>query len=70
MHEPLCESKSDYWILSQLAERLGFKEDFTEGNVLTTARFVAVKIGFPTGTAIFRNRFFSISLVARSFMDG
>ena len=30
--EPLHESKSDYWILSQLAERLGFKEDFTEGN--------------------------------------
>jgi molybdopterin guanine dinucleotide-containing S/N-oxide reductase-like protein len=30
--EPLYESKSDYWIFSQLAERLGFKEDFTEGN--------------------------------------
>jgi molybdopterin guanine dinucleotide-containing S/N-oxide reductase-like protein len=30
--EPLYESKSDYWILSQLADRLGFKEDFTEGN--------------------------------------
>lgn len=29
--EPLYESKSDYWILSQLAERLGMK-DFTEGN--------------------------------------
>ena len=30
--EPLHESKSDYQILSELAERLGFKEDFTEGN--------------------------------------
>jgi molybdopterin guanine dinucleotide-containing S/N-oxide reductase-like protein len=30
--ETLHESKSDYWILSQLAQRLGFKEDFTEGN--------------------------------------
>jgi molybdopterin guanine dinucleotide-containing S/N-oxide reductase-like protein len=30
--EPLYESRSDYWILSQLAERLGIKDDFTEGN--------------------------------------
>jgi molybdopterin guanine dinucleotide-containing S/N-oxide reductase-like protein len=29
--EPLYESKPDYWILTQLAERLGIKEDFTEG---------------------------------------
>jgi len=30
--EPLYESRSDYQIFSELAERLGFKEDFTEGN--------------------------------------
>jgi len=30
--EPLWESRSDYWILSQIAERLGLKEEFTEGN--------------------------------------
>ncbi len=30
--EPLYESKSDYWILTQLAERLGVKEEYTEGN--------------------------------------
>ena len=30
--EPVGESKSDYWIFTQLAERLGFKEDYTEGN--------------------------------------
>jgi molybdopterin guanine dinucleotide-containing S/N-oxide reductase-like protein len=30
--DPLYESKSDYWILTQLAERLGLKEAFTEGN--------------------------------------
>ena len=30
--EPLFESKSDYWILTQLAERLGVKEEYTEGN--------------------------------------
>jgi molybdopterin guanine dinucleotide-containing S/N-oxide reductase-like protein len=30
--EPLYESKSDYQIFSELAERMGFKEDFTEGN--------------------------------------
>jgi trimethylamine-N-oxide reductase (cytochrome c) len=30
--EPLYESRSDYWILSQLAERLGVKEAYTEGN--------------------------------------
>jgi molybdopterin guanine dinucleotide-containing S/N-oxide reductase-like protein len=30
--EPLWESKSDYWILTQLADRLGVKEDYTEGN--------------------------------------
>jgi molybdopterin guanine dinucleotide-containing S/N-oxide reductase-like protein len=29
--EPLGESQSDYWIFSQLAERLGFGEEFTEG---------------------------------------
>ncbi len=29
--EPLWESRSDYWIFSQLAERLGFGEKFTEG---------------------------------------
>jgi trimethylamine-N-oxide reductase (cytochrome c) len=30
--EPLYESKADYQIFSDLAERLGFKEAFTEGN--------------------------------------
>ncbi len=30
--EPLYESKSDYWIFTQLAERLGVKEEYTEGN--------------------------------------
>ena len=30
--EPLYESKSDYQIFTELAERLGVKEDFTEGN--------------------------------------
>jgi molybdopterin guanine dinucleotide-containing S/N-oxide reductase-like protein len=30
--EPLFESRSDYWILSQIADRLGVKEDYTEGN--------------------------------------
>ncbi len=30
--EPLYESRSDYRIFSDLAERLGFKQDFTEGN--------------------------------------
>jgi molybdopterin guanine dinucleotide-containing S/N-oxide reductase-like protein len=30
--EPLYESRSDYWIFSQLAGRLGVKEDYTEGN--------------------------------------
>ncbi len=30
--EPLYESKSDYWILTQLADRLGVKEAYTEGN--------------------------------------
>ncbi|MBW1805854.1 MAG: molybdopterin-dependent oxidoreductase [Deltaproteobacteria bacterium] len=30
--EPLYESKSDYQIFSELAERMGIKEDFTEGN--------------------------------------
>ncbi len=30
--EPLYESKSDYEIFSALAERMGFKEDYTEGN--------------------------------------
>ncbi len=29
--EPLCESKSDYEIFSQLADRLGLEEEFTEG---------------------------------------
>jgi trimethylamine-N-oxide reductase (cytochrome c) len=29
---PLFESKSDYWIFTQLAERLGVKEEYTEGN--------------------------------------
>ena len=29
--EPLWESRSDYWIFSQLAERLGFGEKYTEG---------------------------------------
>jgi molybdopterin guanine dinucleotide-containing S/N-oxide reductase-like protein len=32
--EPLYESKPDYWIFSELADRLGFKEDFTEGNTI------------------------------------
>jgi molybdopterin guanine dinucleotide-containing S/N-oxide reductase-like protein len=30
--EPLYESKSDYRIFTELAERLGIKEEFTEGN--------------------------------------
>ena len=30
--DPLFESKSDYQIFTELAERLGIKEDFTEGN--------------------------------------
>ncbi len=30
--EPLFESKSDYWIFVQLADRLGVKSEFTEGN--------------------------------------
>jgi len=30
--EPLFESKSDYRIFSELAEKMGIKEDFTEGN--------------------------------------
>ena len=30
--EPLWESKSDYQIFAELGERLGVKEDFTEGN--------------------------------------
>ena len=29
--EPLGESQSDYWIFSQLAERLGFGPEYTEG---------------------------------------
>jgi molybdopterin guanine dinucleotide-containing S/N-oxide reductase-like protein len=32
--EPLYESKPDYWIFTELAERLGIKEDFTEGNTI------------------------------------
>jgi trimethylamine-N-oxide reductase (cytochrome c) len=28
--EPLYEAKDDYWILSELAERLGFKQEFTQ----------------------------------------
>jgi len=32
--EPLYESKSDYQILTELAERLGVKEEYTEGNTL------------------------------------
>ncbi len=30
--EPLWESKSDYQIFTELADRLGFKDDYTEGN--------------------------------------
>jgi molybdopterin guanine dinucleotide-containing S/N-oxide reductase-like protein len=30
--EPLWESKSDYWIFTQLAERMGVREEYTEGN--------------------------------------
>ena len=30
--EPLFESRSDYWIFTQLADRLGVKEEYTEGN--------------------------------------
>lgn len=30
--EPLYESKSDYWILTQLAKRLGVEDQYTEGN--------------------------------------
>jgi molybdopterin guanine dinucleotide-containing S/N-oxide reductase-like protein len=29
--EPLYESQSDYWIFSQLAEKLGFGKEYTEG---------------------------------------
>ncbi|MFC1910948.1 molybdopterin-dependent oxidoreductase, partial [Chloroflexota bacterium] len=29
--EPLWESNSDYWIYTQLADRLGLKEEYTEG---------------------------------------
>ena len=29
--EPLWDSRSDYWIFAQMAERLGFGEEFTEG---------------------------------------
>ena len=29
--EPLGESQSDYWIFSQLAHRLGFGDEYTEG---------------------------------------
>ena len=29
--EPLGESRSDYWIFSQLAQRLGFGDEYTEG---------------------------------------
>jgi molybdopterin guanine dinucleotide-containing S/N-oxide reductase-like protein len=30
--EPLWESHSDYWILSQIAGKLGLKQEYTEGN--------------------------------------
>jgi len=30
--DPIYESRSDYWILTQLAERLGVKDEYTEGN--------------------------------------
>ncbi|MBN1191049.1 MAG: molybdopterin-dependent oxidoreductase [Dehalococcoidales bacterium] len=30
--EPLYESHSDYWIMTQLADRLGVKGEYTEGN--------------------------------------
>jgi trimethylamine-N-oxide reductase (cytochrome c) len=30
--EPIYESRSDYWIFSELAERLGVREEYTEGN--------------------------------------
>lgn len=30
--EPLYESKSDYRIFTELADKMGFKQDFTEGN--------------------------------------
>ncbi len=29
--EPLYQSKTDFWIMSQLAKRLGFEQQFTEG---------------------------------------
>ncbi|MEM2454889.1 MAG: molybdopterin-dependent oxidoreductase [Candidatus Bathyarchaeia archaeon] len=32
--EPLWESKPDYWIYSELADRLGFKEKYTEGKTI------------------------------------
>jgi len=32
--DPLWESKPDYWIYSELADRLGFKEEYTEGNTM------------------------------------
>jgi molybdopterin guanine dinucleotide-containing S/N-oxide reductase-like protein len=30
--EPLYESHSDYWILTQLAKRMGIEQEYTEGN--------------------------------------
>jgi molybdopterin guanine dinucleotide-containing S/N-oxide reductase-like protein len=30
--EPLFESRSDYWIFCQLADKLGLKEEYSEGN--------------------------------------
>ncbi len=30
--EPLWESRSDYWILTQIAEKLGVRAEYTEGN--------------------------------------
>jgi anaerobic dimethyl sulfoxide reductase subunit A len=34
--EPMREARSDYWIFSQLAQRLGFGDDYTEGKTVET----------------------------------
>ena len=54
--EPQFEAKPNYWIFSQLAKRLGFEEQFTEG--LTTEQWIeklynnAAKFGKSMGTPL------------------